>query len=231
MNPKEVPNTRNISPNYNQNLLPNISINMNESKMDIESKHNSPMNSTHNPNNLVQLTQLTDPNDEYIYSPRRTMYVTRSSKKSNNSPNKNIKSVSNENEISEDFSANEISIEINTDKKEISPNKITLPKSHFDYKSPKKRKLANVNWSFPILGWSDEERNKAIENRDKSKYPDYFSVESPEHVNVSGHKCNHTTYRREQDMPIINNATIQEHPNLKPKQHKKKNSDVISFRS
>ncbi len=124
MNPKEVPNTRNISPNYNQNLLPNISINMNESKMDIDSKQNSPMNSNHNPNNLVQLSQLNDPNDEYIYSPRRTMYETRSSKKSNNFPNKNIKSVSNKNEISEDFSTNEISIDINTEKNENSPHKL-----------------------------------------------------------------------------------------------------------
>eukprot|EP01084_Bolivina_argentea_P215826 366507_1 len=77
----------NNSFNYNKNLLPNIAISLNNSIKDNDSTHesknelktDSPKQLRNDSPNLVQLTQLTDP-DNNIYSPRRTKPITRSQK-------------------------------------------------------------------------------------------------------------------------------------------------------
>eukprot|EP01084_Bolivina_argentea_P137224 241680_1 len=204
--------------NYNQNLLPNIEISLNNSLKGNESIDDSKSNITKQPEtaspNLVQLTQLTDPHNEYIYSPRRTKYITRSS----------IKSHKTVNHITEDIDMFE-----NSDNKEISNKNFRLGKTNINYnKSPKKKKSVSLQWSFPILGHNDEERNNKIANRNKSKYPDYFTVVSPKKQLLNGKFQQVTETYRVQDTPILNKTIIHHHPNSKKIPKKKCISDNIS---
>eukprot|EP01084_Bolivina_argentea_P215825 366506_1 len=211
---------KNDPSNYNQNLLPNIDISLNNSINDNdsqnESKHESKSDSTkqlrNDSSNLVQLTQLTDPDDNYNYSPRRTKYITRSSLKSN--------------KFDADISKNMFQND-NNDNRDTIQSKFKLGKSHVNYnKSPKKKKTANLQWSFPIVGHTDEKRNAIIANRDKTVYPEFYTVISPKKSFFNGKYQQTIDSYRVQDTPIINTAIIHKHPKSKKIPKKINNSTV-----
>eukprot|EP01084_Bolivina_argentea_P144027 252798_1 len=162
--------------NYNESLLPNIAISLNDS-MDIdESNNNSKLKETKQLKNdshkLIQLTQIDDPNNEYIYSPRRTRYITRASIQSNND---NMRPLI-------DMKLDEIS-----EHKEISHENFRLGNTNKNYnKYPKIRNSTSLQWSFPIVGHTNEEREKLIANRDKNKYPNFITIISPKNKIQNG---------------------------------------------
>eukprot|EP01084_Bolivina_argentea_P144028 252799_1 len=162
--------------NYNQNLLPNIAISLNnsmdidESKNDSKSKESKQLKNESQ--NMIQLTQIDDPKNEYIYSPRRTKYITRAS----------IKSNTNNTKPSNDIKMHEIS-----EHKEISHENFRLGNTNKNYnKYPKIRNSTSLQWSFPIVGHTNEEREKLIANRDKNKYPNFITIISPKNKIQNG---------------------------------------------